>query len=144
MKNLTVAALFVVAGIIVTAISTSSLEIQGHPDNNKCIGQCYADYVAANGNIVEQERARAEAAASMSPAELGKTAYVPCQACHGAAGEGGVGPALAGRDAAFVVDALGTYKTNGTRGAQSALMWGVAGPLSEIEISNLAAFVDTL
>ncbi len=144
MKNLTVAALLVVAGIIVTAISTSSLEIQGHPDNNKCIGQCYADYVAANGNIVEQERLRAEAAASMSPAELGKTAYVPCQACHGASGEGGVGPALAGRDAAFVVDALNTYKTNGTRGAQSALMWGVAGPLSETEIDNLAAFVDTL
>jgi len=144
MKNLTVAALFVVAGIIVTAISTSSLEIQGHPDNNKCVGQCYEDYVAANGNIVEQERLRAEAAASMSPAELGKTAYVPCQACHGAAGEGGVGPALAGRDAAFVVDALSTYKTNGTRGAQSALMWGVASPLSETEIDNLAAFVDTL
>lgn len=144
MKNLTAAALLVVAGIIVTTISTSSLEIKGHPDNNKCIGQCYADYIAANGNIVEQERIRAEAAASMSPAELGKTAYVPCQACHGASGEGGVGPQLSGRDAAFVVEALATYKTNGTRGAQSALMWGVAAPLSETEIANLAAFIDSL
>lgn len=144
MKNLTVAALFVVAGIIVTTISTSSLEIQGQPSKNQCVGQCYTDYLAANGNIVEQEKARAEAAASMSPAELGKTAYVPCQACHGAAGEGGIGPQLSGRDAAFVTDALGTYKASGTRGAQSALMWGVAGPLSDTDIEQLAAFINTL
>lgn len=144
MKNLTVAALFVAAGIIVTAISTSSLEIQGRPDTNKCIGECYTDYLAANGNIVEQERIRAEAAASMSPAELGRTAYVSCQACHGASGEGGVGPQLSGRNASFISDALHTYKVSGTRGAQSALMWGVAAPLSETDITNIAAFVEAL
>src|SRR5690554_360884 len=104
MKNLTVAAIVVVAGVIATTISISSLEIQNHPDNNKCIGECYAEYVAANGNIVEQERAKAEAAASMSPAELGRAAYVPCQACHGAGGEGGVGPQLTGRDPSFISD----------------------------------------
>lgn len=144
MKNVIVAALVVVAGIILTSNVTSSLEIQGHPDINKCIGECYAQYVADNGNIVEQEVRRAEAAKAMSPAELGKSAFVPCQACHGANGEGGVGPRLQGRDAAFVSDALNTYKTNGTRGAQSALMWGVASPLSDTDIANLGAFINTL
>lgn len=144
MKNLLAAAIFVVAGIIVTTISTSSLEIQGHPDTNKCIGECYANYVAANGNIVAQERAKAEAAAAMSPAQLGKTTFVSCQACHGAGGEGGVGPQLQGHNAAFIVDALNTYKANGTRGAQSALMWGVAAPLNEADITNLAAYIESL
>jgi cytochrome c553 len=144
MKNLLAAAIFVVAGIVVTTISTSSLENQGHPDTNKCIGECYANYVAANGTIVEQERAKAAAAAAMSPAELGKTAFVSCQACHGANGEGGVGPQLSGRDSAYIIEALNTYKANGTRGAQSALMWGVASPLSETDMQNLGAYVESL
>lgn len=144
MKNLLAAAIFVVAGIIVTTISTSSLEIQGHPSVNKCVGECYANYVAANGNIVDQERAKAEAAAAMSPAELGKTAFVSCQACHGASAEGGVGPQLSGRDSAFIVDALNTYKASGTRGAQSALMWGVAGPMSETDIAHIGAYIESL
>lgn len=144
MKNLLAVAIFVVAGIIITTISTSSLEIQGHPDTNKCSGECYANYVAANGTIVDQDRAKVAAAAAMSPAELGKTTYISCQACHGAGGEGGVGPQLQGHDAAFVVDAFTTYKANGMRGAQSALMWGVAAPLSEADISNLGAFVESL
>lgn len=144
MKNLIAAAIFVAAGIIVTTISTSSLEIQGRADANKCSGECYAQYVAANGTIVEQERAKAQAAAAMSPAQLGKTAFVSCQACHGAGAEGGVGPQLRGQDAAFIVDALNTYKANGTRGAQSALMWGVAAPLNETDIAHLGAYIQSL
>tara|TARA_R100001377_G_C3180367_1_gene106408 strand:- start:153 stop:587 length:435 start_codon:yes stop_codon:yes gene_type:complete len=144
MKNLLAIAIFVVAGIIVTFISTSRLEIQGQPSANKCVGECYADYVAANGTIVEQERAKAEAAAAMSPAQLGKTAFVSCQACHGVSAEGGVGPQLAGSDSAFIIDALNTYKASGTRGAQSALMWGVAGPLSEADIANIGAYIQSL
>ena len=144
MKNLLAAAIFVVAGIIVTTISTSSLEIQGHPDTNKCSGECYANYVAANGNIVDQELAKVKAAAAMNPAELGKATFISCQACHGAGGEGGVGPHLQGHDAVFIINALTTYKANGTRGAQSALMWGVAGPLSDADIKNVAAYIETL
>lgn len=144
MKNLIVGALIVVAATVIVSSVTSNLEIQGHPDTNICVGECYADYVAANGNIVEQEKRRAEAAASMSPAELGKTAFMPCQACHGADASGGVGPRLLGNDASFIVDALHTYKANGTRGTQSAMMWGIAAPLSDTEIDNLAAYIDSL
>jgi len=144
MKNLLAVAIFIAAGIIVITISTSSLEIKDRPDTNKCSGECYAEYVAANGNIVEQDRVKAAAAAAMSPAELGKAAFISCQACHGAGGEGGVGPQLQGRDSAYIVDALTTYKASGTRGAQSALMWGVAGPLSETDIEHLGAYIQSL
>lgn len=144
MKNLLAVAIFVVAGIIVTIISTSNLEIQGRPDTNKCIGECYENYLAENGTIVDQESAKAAAAAAMNPAQLGKLTFVSCQACHGVEAEGGVGPQLSGQDSAFIVNALNTYKANGSRGAQSALMWGVAAPLSETDITNIGAFIESL
>lgn len=144
MNKLLYPAIFLASGIIVTAIASSSLEIRDRPDTNLCIGECYQDYLASNGTIVEQARAQAEAAAAMNPVELGKAAYAACQSCHGTAGEGGVGPQLAGRDVAFVTTALTAYKNRETRGEQSALMWGVAAPLADSDISNLAAFVSSL
>ncbi|MBU2098204.1 MAG: c-type cytochrome [Gammaproteobacteria bacterium] len=109
-----------------------------------CTGECYEAYVAANGNILDQQLAAAEAAASASPAELGKTAFVGCTACHGAGGEGGIGPALAGRDSAFVVTALTAYKNREERGPQSAVMYPSAAALSDADIQNIAAFVESL
>jgi cytochrome c553 len=100
--------------------------------------------VAANGNILDQQRAAAAAAAAASPAELGKTAFVGCTACHGAAGEGGVGPQLSGRDVSFVTTALTAYKNRETRGPQSALMYASAAALSDADIANLSAFVESL
>jgi cytochrome c553 len=51
---------------------------------------------------------------------------------------------LSGRDAAFVTGALTAYKNRETRGARSNLMWPSAEALSERDIENLAAFVETL
>lgn len=144
MNKLLYPAIFLATGIIVTAMASSSLEIRDRPDTNLCIGECYQEYLASNGTIVEQARAQAEAAAAMNPAELGKAAYPACQACHGTAGEGGVGPQLQGRDSAFLVEALTAYKNRETRGDQSGLMWGVATPLSDSDISNLAAYISSL
>jgi len=144
MNKLLYPAIFLATGIIVTAIASNSLEIRDRPDTNVCIGQCYQDYLAANGTIVEQARAQAEAAAAMNPVELGKVAYAACQSCHGIAGEGGVGPLLQGRDAAYITAALIAYKNRETRGEQSGLMWGVAAPLSDTDISNISQFVASL
>lgn len=144
MNKLLYPAIFLATGIIVTVIASSSLEIRDRPDTNLCIGECYEDYIATNGTIVEQARAQAEAAAAMNPAELGKVAYAACQSCHGTAGEGGVGPQLQGRDNAFLIEALTAYKNRETRGEQSGLMWGVATPLSDSDISNLAEFIASL
>ncbi len=144
MNKLLYPAIFLAAAIIVVSMATSSLDVHDRPDTNLCIGECYEEYVAANGTVVEQARAQAEAAAAMNPAELGKAAYAACAACHGAAGEGGVGPQLQGRDSDFVTTALTAYKNRETRGEQSAMMWTVATPLSEADINNLAAFVSSL
>ena len=144
MNRLLYPAIFLAAGIIVTSLANSGLEIRDRPDTNLCIGECYQEYLATNGTVVEQAQAQAAAAAAMNPVELGKVAYVACQSCHGVGGEGGVGPQLQGRDAAFVTGALTAYKNRETRGDQSGLMWGVAGPLSDADISNLGEFVSSL
>ena len=133
-------ALLFTAVIMTTAMANRNVPEQARV--HTCDGECYEAYVAANGNILDQQRAAAAAAAS--PAELGKTAYVGCTACHGAGGEGGVGPQLSGRDASYVTTALTAYKNRETRGPQSALMYATAGALSDADIANLAAFVESL
>lgn len=144
MKNLFVPAFSVLFSVVIVVVALDRVDVPNAASVNKCIGECYDAYVAANGNILEQQIAAAEAAASASPAELGKTAYVGCTACHGAGGEGGIGPQLRGRDSAFVVTALTAYKNREERGAQSAVMFPSAAALSAADIENIAAFVETL
>jgi len=111
---------------------------------HECTGACYAEWKAATGGIVAVAEAQAVARAAASPVERGKEAFVGCVACHGASGQGGVGPRLAGKNATEVAAALQQYRDGETRGGQSSLMWSQAAGLSDDDIANLAAFVETL
>jgi cytochrome c553 len=65
-----------------------------------------------------------------------------CTACHGAQGQGvGAMPALAGRDADYIISALLQYKNNEQRGPLSSLMWQQANMLTEGQIGTLGVFV---
>ena len=67
--------------------------------------------------------------------ELGKDLYGKnCAACHGGAGEGGVGPYLTGKS--NIVGMLQAYKDKQTRGPQSAIMWANAQQLSTKDMEN--------
>jgi len=77
-------------------------------------------------------------------ASAGKTKFVSCTACHGANGQGGVGPKLQGQKAEVIVQKLTAYKNKQQVGPQSALMWGMAGALSADDIKNIAAYTATL
>ncbi len=109
-----------------------------------CYGECYEAWKAETGGVIALQVAAAAARAEASPEELGQQAYAGCIACHGANGEGGVGPQLAGQTAADIADKLLRYKAGETLGNQSSLMWGQAAMLSEQDIDNIAAFVETL
>ncbi len=123
------------------AMQNNSFQV---PDNNRCTGDCYEAWKAETGGTVALAVAQAEARASASPAELGKALYTGCVACHGANGEGGVGPMLAGQAEQDIVSKLQAYKAGETIGAQSALMWSQAGMLSTEDMENLAAYIATL
>ena len=74
----------------------------------------------------------------------GEAKYAACGACHGAQGGGGVGPALAGKTAEYIVGRLTQYKNGEKVGSQSNMMWGQAGMLSETDITDLADYIATL
>ena len=100
-------------------------------DVHGCTGDCYEAWHAETGGVLQIAAAKAEAAANASPAEIGQTAYAGCIACHGASGEGGIGPQLAGQSAADIAGKLNRYKAGETVGSQSALMWSQAQMLSQ-------------
>ena len=74
----------------------------------------------------------------------GEAKYAACGACHGAQGGGGVGPALAGKTAEYIVGRLNQYKNGEKVGSQSNLMWGQAAMLSETDITDLADYIATM
>tara|TARA_R110000823_G_scaffold27609_12_gene80403 strand:- start:3101 stop:3532 length:432 start_codon:yes stop_codon:yes gene_type:complete len=116
----------------------------GGGNTHGCTGECYRQWQAETGGVVGIAAAEAVARAEATPAELGKKVYASCIACHGAGGEGGIGPALAGQDPAAISNALIAYRKGETRGNQSALMWSQSAQLSDQDIEHLAAFIDTL
>ncbi len=72
-------------------------------------------------------------------ADRGKSKSAPCQACHGADGNSvnPTFPRLAGQQANYIVQALKEYQ-DGER--QNAIMAGFAGPLSQQDREDLAAY----
>lgn len=113
-------------------------------DNHGCSGECYKQWVADTGGLLALEAEAARARAEASPEQLGQNAYAGCIACHGAKGEGGVGPALAGQTETEIASKLIQYKAGETRGKQSSLMWSQAAMLSDTDIDNIALFIEKL
>jgi cytochrome c553 len=111
---------------------------------HSCSGTCYQQWKQQTGGLLAITEARAQADASASPAELGKQAYAGCIACHGAKGEGGIGPALTGQQASDIASKIVQYRNGETRGNQSALMWSQAATLDDAAIEYLAAYIQTL
>ena len=74
----------------------------------------------------------------------GQAKYAVCTACHGAQGQGGLGPQLQGQPAEDIIAKLTAYKNGETRGAQSSLMWGQAANLTAQDMSELAEYIGTL
>lgn len=73
----------------------------------------------------------------------GETKSATCQACHGPDGKGTVPmyPVLAGQYEDYLVHALRAYR-DGSR--KNAIMAGLAAPLSDEDIEDLAAYYASL
>jgi len=83
-------------------------------------------------------------AAQAGDVNAGQAAYATCVGCHGAAGEGGVGPALAGQSAADVAAKLNAYKAGEQVGPMTSMMAPMAAGLSEADVANIAAYTASL
>ena len=67
----------------------------------------------------------------------GSKLYAGCIACHGAKGEGGIGPSFKGSKSDYIASSLNEYKNKIERGPQSALMYAQAAALYDIDIKEL-------
>jgi cytochrome c553 len=77
----------------------------------------------------------------------GRDKFVQCAACHGADGRSTVIPAypkIGGQSAVYVVNALKAYRDGRRQGTYAAIMAAVAVPLSDADIANLAAYIESL
>jgi cytochrome c553 len=85
-------------------------------------------------------------AASAGDINAGKAISSVCAACHGANGIAMIPtyPNLAGQNAGYIESALKAYKSGQRSGGQAALMAGMAAPLSDADIANLAAYFSSL
>ena len=131
--SLVAAFVVVVSGLIWAGTQSNNADWTGN--RNQCVGDC---------GIADVETAKQMALAAASPAALGEKYYGQCIACHGGRGEGGIGPMLAGQAGSDIVAKLTAYRAGEERGAQSAMMYPVAKPMTDTDIENLAAFVSGL
>jgi len=141
MKGYILTICLALTGTIVMAYN--NLEYKNVPRVHACYGECYAEYVAINGTPAEIER-RKQALAAEDEFSSIRSLWAGCAACHGNDGQGGIGPMLAGQSADDIINKLTIYKNRGQIGAQSALMWGQAGMLTEEEIATIGKFVQQL
>ena len=138
MKGYILTICLAMTGTIVMAYN--NLEYKGYDRVHGCYGECYKEYVALNGTTVEIEQKK-QALAQADEFSSIRSLWAGCAACHGNEGQGGVGPMLAGQSADDIISKLTIYKNRGQIGAQSALMWGQAGMLTEQEIETIGKFV---
>jgi cytochrome c553 len=117
------------------------LKYTGSKSNSTCYGECYEEYVRQFGTVVEQEQRKQQLAAGDPFSDI-RSLWSGCAACHGANGNGGIGPKLTGQTGDYISSRLVTYKNNGTVGPQSALMWGQAAMLSDSQITQLGKFIE--
>ena len=79
-------------------------------------------------------------------AAAGKTKAFACSSCHGAVGKSAIPtyPNLAGQNEQYIIHALNAYKNGDRKVGQAMIMAGMAKPLSDKDIANLAAYYSSL
>lgn len=75
--------------------------------------------------------------------DAGAALYKSCVGCHGAKGEGLVGPRLAGKDAAVLKEKLHGYKDDKHYGPLTTMMAPSSKKLSEADIDAVVAYIAT-
>ena len=119
-----------------------NLEYSGVSGGHSCYGECYEEYVAINGTVVEIEQRKKELANADEFSSI-RGLWAGCAACHGQEGQGmAVFPALAGQTSDYIVERLYQYKNKEQVGGMSSTMWAQAGMLTDEQINTLGKFIE--
>jgi len=85
--------------------------------------------------------------ASTDTVAAGRDKYVQCASCHGSDGRStvmGNYPKIGGQNLEYLESALRAYRDGRRQGSYAALMIAVAKQLSDQDIADLAAYVQSL
>jgi len=77
----------------------------------------------------------------------GRERFVQCATCHGADGRSTVipqYPKIGGQSGPYLINALKAYRDGLRQGTYAAMMAAAAKPLSDDDIENLAAYIESL
>ena len=77
----------------------------------------------------------------------GRDKFVQCASCHGGDGRQGAMPQypkIGGQNAEYLAIALKAYRDGRRLGTYASIMTEVAKPLTDADIANLAAYVESL
>jgi cytochrome c553 len=108
-----------------------------------CLFRAVAFACAAAGVWVDDAFAQPAADALAA----GRVKFVQCAACHGSDGRSTViaqYPKIGGQSGPYVINALKAYRDGRRQGTYAAIMAAVAKPLSDEDIENLAAYIESL
>jgi cytochrome c553 len=86
-------------------------------------------------------------AAAADAVAAGREKFTSCATCHGSDGRSTVVPQypkIAGQSAPYVVNALKAYRDGRRLGTFASMMAAAAKPLSDTDIENLAAYIESL
>lgn len=86
-------------------------------------------------------------AGAPDPVAAGREKFVQCASCHGSDGRSTVipqYPKIGGQSGPYVVNALKAYRDGRRQGTFAAVMAEVAKPLTDADIANLAAYIESL
>ena len=95
----------------------------------------------AAAEVVEEAKAAVAEAAPQAAGVNGQQAYSTCVGCHGANGEGGVGPQLNNQAPADIVAKLEKYKAGEQLGPMTGMMAPMAQGLSSEQMHAIAEFI---
>ena len=114
--------------------------------NGKKYDESVIDRIHLDVNICIEGQDCGAAAVSLSDVKesKGSKLYAGCIACHGAKGEGGIGPSFKGSKSDYIATSLNEYKNKIERGPQSVLMYAQAAALSDSDIKELSKYIVSL
>jgi cytochrome c553 len=78
---------------------------------------------------------------------LGRDRFVQCATCHGSDGRSTVipqYPKIGGQSGPYVINALKAYRDGRRQGTYAAIMTPIAKPLTDDDIEDLAAYIESL
>jgi len=109
------------------------------------VGEVTGSVADSVTETVEETYEKAKSLSADEPAAIllaenttsGVELYQSCIGCHGAKGEGSIGPRLAGRDAEQMSANLKTYRAGGQVGPMSSIMIPAVKNLSDADIKTL-------